>query len=94
MRKNDLKKLPFGSVFYLDYNGKIYKYVKTSSEYITRIEPTNEYGVLKLYNIMLDFKNSKNSIKVDTWYFNKGLVKVVKIEKPTQYDTIYEVNNE
>lgn len=95
MRKSELKKLPIGSIFHLDYKEKIYKYVKISSEYLKRIEPTDSYGVLSLYNITTDFKMSKkNSILIDTWYFDKGLVKVVKIEKPIQYGLFYEVNNE
>lgn len=88
MKKSDLKKLPIGSIFHIDYDGMIYEYIKTDNNHIRRIKESKRYGVVLIYNITVDFKISKNSILVDNYYFVKGSVKVVKIEKPIQYDVI------
>ncbi len=88
MKKIELKKLPVGSIFHLNYDGMIYKYVKYDSEHIRRIKESNRYGVSLNYNIIVDFKISGNSIFVDNWNFEKEFIKVVKIEIPTQYDQI------
>lgn len=88
MKKSDLKKLPIGSIFHLDYGGIIYKYIKTDNDHIRRVKESKRYGVMFIYRITSDLKISKNSILVDNCYFNKGCVKVVKIEIPTHYDLI------
>ena len=89
MKKSDLKKLPVGSIFHIDYDGLIYKYIKIGeNDNVRRIKDSKRYGVVLIYRITSDFEISKNSILVDNCFFKKGCVKVVKIEKPTQYDQI------
>lgn len=91
MNIKDLKDLPNGTIFYLKYrrnnNIKTYEYVKVENNKIRLLNNVSEYGVSDFYILEFEFTIDNDSIFVENPYFS--IVRVVKIEKPIQYDLIY-----